>query len=172
MKNLPAIALLALLVAGCRGEAPEPCCEDAHHQHVYGEHPASDSNWITSRPIIDAHPDPNIVGDLSTWEHRDFSRTPGETLLDKVNHERRREGSNPIEIIDPNLHALALKKATYAAEHSIDGHIGGDEGGAKCEGVGTSNGRFMTCCLNYRATHCGAAMVQGRNAWYCIVLIK
>src|SRR5690606_33894627 len=76
----------------------------------------------------------NIVGNL-VRSNRPFSHTPGATALDKANAERQRQGQRPL-LPDPQLQALALRKATIAAQRGHKNHIGGSLGGAKCEGVG------------------------------------
>lgn len=133
-------------------------------------------DWAPPAPaVVDSIPTPdpprNIVGDLSRWAHLPFSHTPGDDALSKANYARSLEGQGPVQV-DLDLHALALRKATIAAERGIKDHIGGSMGGAKCEGVGHSYGRFMTCCLNEPGTHAGAAMVQGRDGWYCCFLLR
>ena len=112
----------------------------------------------------------NIVGNL-VQTGQPFSHTPGETAMEKANYERRLNGQGPLQI-DPALHALALQKATIAAQRGIKDHIGGSLGGAKSEGVGHTNGRFLSCCLDMPATYGGAAMVQGRDGWYCCLLVR
>lgn len=115
--------------------------------------------------------DPNIVGVL-VRDGRPFSHSPGATVMEKVNHERRLNVMGPLRI-DPVLHALALRKAKIAARHRHRGHIGGSLGGARAEGVGTTGGRFLSCCLDMPATYGGAAMVQGRDGqWYCCLLVR
>ena len=100
-----------------------------------------------------------------------FSHSPGATALEKANHERARNGQRAL-IEDPALARLALHKATVAAQRSFKNHIGGSLGGARCEGVGHTNGRFLTCCLDHSGTYGGAAMVQGRDGWYCCLLVR
>jgi hypothetical protein len=100
-----------------------------------------------------------------------FSHTPGATALDKANAERQRQGQRPL-MPDPQLQALALQKATIAAQRRHKNHIGGSLGGAKCEGVGHTNGRFLSCCLDEPGTYGGAAMVQGADGWYCCLLVR
>lgn len=115
--------------------------------------------------------DPNIHGRLER-SNRPFSHTPGETVMEKVNHERRLNGQGPLKI-DPKLHALALRKAKIAARRQHKGHIGGTLGGARAEGVGVTQGRFLSCCLDMPATYGGAAMVQGWDGqWYCCLLVR
>ncbi|MCU0708291.1 MAG: hypothetical protein MUF23_08375, partial [Pirellula sp.] len=74
----------------------------------------------------------NIVGNL-VRSGLPFSHTPGETALDKANHERRRNGVGDL-IPDPALQELALRKATIAAQRGYKNHIGGSLGGARAEG--------------------------------------
>lgn len=112
----------------------------------------------------------NIVGEL-TASGLPFSHTPGATALDKANHERRLRGQGPL-IPDPALQQLALTKATIAAQQGNKNHIGGSLGGARAEGVGHTNGRFLSCCLDMPATYGGAAMVKGRDGWYCCLLVR
>jgi hypothetical protein len=112
----------------------------------------------------------NIVGNL-VRSHLPFSHTPGDTALDKANAERQRRGQRPL-LPDPQLQALALRKATIAAQRGHKNHIGGSLGGAKCEGVGHTHGRFLSCCLDEPGTYGGAAMVQGADGWYCCLLVR
>jgi hypothetical protein len=112
----------------------------------------------------------NIEGNL-VQSGQPFSHTPGGTALDKANHERRRNGVGNL-IPDPALQQLALQKARIAASRGHKNHIGGSLGGARAEGVGHTNGRFLSCCLDMPATYGGAAMVQGRDGWYCCLLVK
>lgn len=112
----------------------------------------------------------NIVGNLVP-SGMPFSHTPGETALDKANYERRRNGVGDL-IPDPQLQALALQKAKIAAARGQKNHVGGSLGGARAEGVGHTNGRFLSCCLDMPATYGGAAMVQGRDGWYCCLLVR
>lgn len=112
----------------------------------------------------------NIIGTL-TRSNLSFSHTPGATALEKANAERRRYGQGPL-LPDPQLQALALRKATIAAQRGYKNHIGGSLGSAQCEGVGHTNGRFLTCCLDERGTYGGAAMVQGADGWYCCLLVR
>lgn len=112
----------------------------------------------------------NIVGNL-VRSNLPFSYTPGATALDKANYERRRNGVGNL-IPDPHLQQLALQKAQIAARRGHKNHIGGSLGGARAEGVGHTNGRFLSCCLDMRATYGGAAMVQGRDGWYCCLLVR
>ena len=100
-----------------------------------------------------------------------FSYTPGETALEKANHERRKNGVGNL-IPDPALQALALQKARIAASRRFKNHIGGSLGGARAEGVGHTQGRFLSCCLDMHATYGGAAMVQGADGWYCCLLVR
>lgn len=112
----------------------------------------------------------NIEGNL-TVSGQPFSHSPGETALDKANHERRRNGVGNL-IPDPALQQLALQKARAAAARGHKNHIGGSLGGARAEGVGHTQGRFLSCCLDMHATYGGAAMVQGRDGWYCCLLVR
>lgn len=112
----------------------------------------------------------NIIGNLVP-SGLPFSHTPGETALDKANYERRKNGVGDL-IPDPQLQALALQKAQIAAARGHKNHIGGSLGGARAEGVGHTNGRFLSCCLDMPATYGGAAMVQGRDGWYCCLLVR
>lgn len=112
----------------------------------------------------------NIEGTL-TMSGLPFSHTPGETALDKANYERRKNGVGNL-IPDPALQQLALEKARIAAARGHKNHIGGSLGGAKAEGVGHTQGRFLSCCLDMHATYGGAAMVQGRDGWYCCLLVR
>lgn len=112
----------------------------------------------------------NIVGNL-VRSNKSFSHSNGATALDKANTERAKQGYGALTP-DPALQKLALRKATIAAQRSFKNHIGGSLGGAKCEGVGFTNGRFLTCCLDERGTYGGAAMVQGRDGWYCCLLVR
>lgn len=100
-----------------------------------------------------------------------FSHTPGETALEKANYERRKNGVGNLKP-DPQLQALALKKARIAASRRYKNHIGGSLGGARAEGVGHTQGRFLSCCLDMHATYGGAAMVQGADGWYCCLLVR
>jgi hypothetical protein len=100
-----------------------------------------------------------------------FSHTPGETAMDKANHERRLNGMGAL-IPDPELQELALRKATIAAQRRYKNHIGGSLGSARAEGVGHTQGRFLSCCLDMPATYGGAAMVQGADGWYCCLLVR
>lgn len=100
-----------------------------------------------------------------------FSHTPGDTALEKANHERRKNGVGNLKP-DPQLQALALKKARIAASRRYKNHIGGSLGGARAEGVGHTQGRFLSCCLDMHATYGGAAMVQGADGWYCCLLVR
>ncbi len=94
------------------------------------------------------------------------------SALSKANGERRRYGMRPLSP-DPQLQALALRKATMAAQRGLKGHVGGSLGGASCEGVGhTTNGQFISCCLNKPGSYGGAAMVRGRDGWYCCLLVR
>lgn len=112
----------------------------------------------------------NIVGNL-VRSGKSFSHSDGVTALDKANTERAKQGYNAL-IPDPALQELALRKATIAAQRGYKNHIGGSLGGAKCEGVGFTNGRFLSCCLDERGTYGGAAMVKGRDGWYCCLLVR
>jgi len=112
----------------------------------------------------------NIVGNLVN-SGQPFSHTPGATALDKANYERRKNGVGNL-IPDPQLQQLALEKARIAAARGNKNHIGGSLGGARAEGVGHTNGRFLSCCLDMHATYGGAAMVQGRDGWYCCLLVR
>lgn len=112
----------------------------------------------------------NIVGNL-VRSNKSFSHSDGATALDKANTERAKQGFGAL-VPDPALQRLALRKATIAAKRSFKNHIGGSLGGAKCEGVGFTNGRFLTCCLDERGTYGGAAMVKGRDGWYCCLLVR
>ncbi|MGI9458045.1 MAG: hypothetical protein ACR2NU_15880 [Aeoliella sp.] len=112
----------------------------------------------------------NIVGNL-TRSNLPFSHTPGASALEKANAERARNCQRPL-IPDPQLQALALRKATIAAQRRFKNHIGGSLGGAKCEGVGHTHGRFLSCCLDEPGTYGGAAMVQGADGWYCCLLVR
>jgi len=112
----------------------------------------------------------NIIGNLVP-SNQPFSHTPGETALDKANYERRKNGVGNLTP-DPQLQALALQKAQIAAARGHKNHIGGSLGGARAEGVGHTNGRFLSCCLDMPATYGGAAMVQGRDGWYCCLLVR
>ena len=112
----------------------------------------------------------NIVGNL-VRSGQSFSHSDGATALDKANTERAKQGYGAL-IPDPALQQLALRKATIAASRGYKNHIGGSLGGAKCEGVGFTNGRFLSCCLDERGTYGGAAMVQGRDGWYCCLLVR
>jgi hypothetical protein len=112
----------------------------------------------------------NIVGNL-VQNGMPFSHTPGETVMDKVNYERRLNGMGPLTP-DPELMELALQKATIAAQRRFKNHIGGSLGSARAEGVGHTQGRFLSCCLDMPATFGGAAMVQGADGWYCCLLVK
>ena len=112
----------------------------------------------------------NIVGNLVP-SNLPFSHSPGNTALEKANAERQRYGQRGL-IPDPQLQALALQKATIAAQRRYKNHIGGSLGGAKCEGVGHTNGRFLSCCLDEPGTYGGAAMVQGVDGWYCCLLVR
>lgn len=112
----------------------------------------------------------NIEGNLVA-SGQPFSHTPGATALDKANHERRRNGVQAL-IPDPQLQRLALVKARMAAARGMKNHVGGSLGGARAEGVGHTNGRFLSCCLDMPATYGGAAMVQGRDGWYCCLLVR
>lgn len=112
----------------------------------------------------------NIVGTL-VRSGLPFSHTPGETALEKANYERRKNGVGNL-IPDPQLQALALKKARVAASRGQKNHIGGSLGGARAEGVGHTQGRFLSCCLDMHATYGGAAMVQGADGWYCCLLVR
>jgi len=112
----------------------------------------------------------NIEGNL-VQSGQPFSHTPGGTALDKANHERRKNGVGNL-MPDPALQQLALQKARIAAARGHKNHIGGSLGGARAEGVGHTNGRFLSCCLDMPATYGGAAMVQGRDGWYCCLLVK
>ncbi|HBJ35630.1 MAG TPA: hypothetical protein DDZ51_12975 [Planctomycetaceae bacterium] len=112
----------------------------------------------------------NIEGTL-TASGQPFSHTPGETALEKANYERRKNGVGNL-IPDPALQQLALEKARIAAARGHKNHIGGSLGGARAEGVGHTQGRFLSCCLDMHATYGGAAMVQGRDGWYCCLLVR
>jgi hypothetical protein len=112
----------------------------------------------------------NIVGTL-THSNLPFSHSPGSSALEKANYERQRNGQRPL-IPDPQLEALALQKATIAAQRGHKNHVGGTLGGARCEGVGHTHGRFLSCCLDEPGTYGGAAMVQGRDGWYCCLLVR
>jgi len=112
----------------------------------------------------------NIVGNL-VRSNMPFSHTPGETAIDKANHERRRNGMGAL-VPDPQLQELALQKAKIAAARGYKNHIGGSLGGARAEGVGHTQGRFLSCCLDMPATYGGAAMVQGADGWYCCLLVR
>jgi hypothetical protein len=112
----------------------------------------------------------NIVGQLVRSD-LPFSHTPGATALQKANHERRLQGQGPL-LPDPQLQQLALQKATIAAQRRHKNHIGGSQGGASCEGVAHTAGRFLACCLDKPGTHGGAAMVQGVDGWYCCLLVR
>jgi hypothetical protein len=112
----------------------------------------------------------NIVGNLVS-NGLPFSHSPGETVMDKVNYERRLNGMGPLTP-DPELMELALRKATIAAQRRYKNHIGGSLGSARAEGVGHTQGRFLSCCLDMPATYGGAAMVQGADGWYCCLLVR
>lgn len=128
--------------------------------------PASPSGVVQAS----AQTQTNIVGNLAP-SNQPFSHTPGASALEKANAERRRYGRGPL-LPDPQLQALALRKATIAAQRRYKNHIGGSLGSAKCEGVGHTNGRFLTCCLDEHGTYGGAAMVQGPDGWYCCLLVR
>lgn len=123
-----------------------------------------------ARPIAGVPAASNVVGQL-VRSNMPFSHTPGGSALEKANAERARNGQRPL-IPDPQLQALALRKATIAAQRRFKNHIGGSLGGAKCEGVGFTNGRFLSCCLDEPGTYGGAAMVQGADGWYCCLLVR
>ena len=112
----------------------------------------------------------NIEGNLVA-SGMPFSHTPGETALEKANHERLRNGVQAL-VPDPQLQQLALQKARTAASRGYKNHVGGSLGGARAEGVGHTNGRFLSCCLDMPATYGGAAMVQGADGWYCCLLVR
>lgn len=112
----------------------------------------------------------NIVGKL-VRSNLPFSHTPGSTALEKANYERKRNRQGPLKP-DPALQALALKKAKIAAKRGYKNHIGGSLGNARAEGVGHTQGRFLTCCLDMPARYGGAAMVKGRDGWYCCLLVR
>lgn len=112
----------------------------------------------------------NIVGQ-PVQTGQPFSHTPGTTALQKANYERRLQGQGPL-LPDPQLQQLALEKASIAARHRHKNHIGGSQGGASCEGVAHTAGRFLACCLDKPGTHGGAAMVQGTDGWYCCLLVR
>lgn len=112
----------------------------------------------------------NIEGNL-VRSNMPFSHTPGATALDKANHERQRNGVGAL-IPDPQLQSLALHKARIAASRGYKNHVGGSLGGARAEGVGHTQGRFLSCCLDMHATYGGAAMVQGADGWYCCLLVR
>ena len=120
------------------------------------------------KPVVDHVT--NIVGNL-VRSNLPFSHSDGDTALEKANTERARNRQSAL-IPDPELQALALRKAKIAAARSYKNHIGGSLGSAKCEGVGHTNGRFLTCCLDEPGTYGGAAMVQGRDGWYCCLLVR
>lgn len=134
---------------------------------------------VAAKPSIDVTPSveavktavaTNIVGNL-VRSGMPFSHTPGETALEKANYERRRNGVGDL-IPDPELQELALRKATIAAQRGYKNHIGGSLGSARAEGVGHTQGRFLSCCLDMHASYGGAAMVQGRDGWYCCLLVR
>lgn len=112
----------------------------------------------------------NIVGQL-VRSGMPFSHSPGDSALAKANHERQRNGQRPL-IPDPQLQQLALQKATIAAQRRHKNHVGGTLGGARCEGVGHTQGRFLSCCLDTPGTYGGAAMVRGADGWYCCLLVR
>lgn len=112
----------------------------------------------------------NIVGQL-VRSGMPFSHSPGGSALEKANHERQRNGQRPL-IPDPQLQQLALQKATIAAQRRHKNHVGGTLGGARCEGVGHTQGRFLSCCLDTPGTYGGAAMVRGADGWYCCLLVR
>lgn len=112
----------------------------------------------------------NIVGQLRNTG-LPFSHTPGGSALAKANHERQRNGQGPL-MPDPQLERLALQKATMAAQRGHKNHVGGTLGGARCEGVGHTQGRFLSCCLDTPGTYGGAAMVRGADGWYCCLLVR
>ena len=112
----------------------------------------------------------NIVGKL-VRTNLPFSHTPGSTALEKANYERKRNGQGALKA-DPSLQALALKKAKIAAQRGYKNHIGGSLGNARAEGVGHTQGRFLTCCLDMPAKYGGAAMVKGKDGWYCCLLVR
>lgn len=112
----------------------------------------------------------NIVGQL-VRSGMPFSHSPGDSALAKANVERQRNGQRPL-IPDPQLQQLALQKATIAAQRRHKNHVGGSLGGARCEGVGHTQGRFLSCCLDTPGTYGGAAMVQGADGWYCCLLVR
>jgi hypothetical protein len=124
----------------------------------------------TSEGMVSPAVATNIVGNL-VRSGLPFSHTPGDTALDKANHERRLNGMGAL-IPDPELQELALRKATIAAQRRYKNHIGGSLGSARAEGVGHTQGRFLSCCLDMPATYGGAAMVQGSDGWYCCLLVK
>ena len=141
------------------------------------EKPVADSPKQDSKAKVNAAKkseaavtDVNIVGKL-VRSNMPFSHSPGNTALEKANAERRRYGKRPL-LPDSQLQALALKKATIAAQRRYKNHIGGSLGSAKCEGVGHTNGRFLSCCLDEPGTYGGAAMVQGTDGWYCCLLVR
>lgn len=112
----------------------------------------------------------NIEGKL-VRTNMPFSHTPGKTALEKANYERRRNGVGALKP-DPALQKLALKKARIAASRRYKNHIGGSLGRARAEGVGHTQGRFLSCCLDMHATYGGAAMVKGADGWYCCLLVR
>lgn len=134
--------------------------------------PADESKPVrtTVKKVVAAKPVTNIVGKL-VRTNLPFSHTPGATALEKANYERKRNGQGALKA-DAGLQALALKKAKIAAERGYKNHIGGSLGNAKAEGVGHTQGRFLTCCLDMPAKYGGAAMVKGRDGWYCCLLVR
>lgn len=155
------IAVDGVPVNGARYAAP------ARSRAAVSRRPATATRGVAARTAAASM---NIVGNL-VRSGRPFSHTPGGSALEKANHERQRNGMRPL-LPDPHLQQLALHKATIAAQRGYKNHVGGSLGGAKCEGVGFTQGRFLSCCLDEPGTYGGAAMVQGRDGWYCCLLVR
>ncbi len=143
----------------------QPAAKKTTKKTTKSESTDSDQASQKSSPESD-----NIVGTL-VRSGQPFSHTPGESALEKANYERRRNGVGDL-VPDPALQQLALKKAKIAAARGIKNHIGGSLGGARAEGVGHTQGRFLSCCLDMPARFGGAAMVKGADGWYCCLLVR
>ena len=92
-----------------------------------------------------------------------------------ANAKRARRGL-PAFREDPQLTAVAYRKASRAASRGNTGHVGGSMGGARMEGVGHSSRGphdFRACYLYSGGSRTvGAASVRGRGGWYFCLLLR
>ncbi len=113
-------------------------------------------------------------GKVHTSKQAVFAPSYANDGLRLLNERRSSNGLGPL-VADPSLMAHALTKAMTAARRGIRGHIGGSLGGANKEGAGFSTSKSFHACYadsSPAGTLCGAAIVQGRNGWHSLLLIR